>query len=656
MRFAWLPLLLATLPAWPATAWGASADAAMPALPSALREAEQGRLDTGTLGRFARHPLHPWLAASNQRARLQGANAATVSDLLQQLGEQPAADWLRQAWLRELARRKDWPNFLATMRAPQDIEQRCHVQVAHLQAGTSNAKWAAETRALWLTGRSLPGACDTAFAALEARGGIDAATRWQRIELAADAGETGLMRFLAGKLPARDAALARDYADFIDAPHARAQQWPRDARSRQVATVGLQRLAKRDPDAAEAQLPSLASALGLDAAQQGRVRYELALWTVASYAPGASKRLAAVPSAAYDDRLHEWRLRDALNQRDTAAAVQIIAAMPDNMRRDARWQYFEARLREQRGEAEAAQPLFAAAATQANFHGFLAADRLQQPYTLCPLEPPADPQLHARIAALPGLQRALALFAVDRRGHALREWNALLPTLTPEERLVAIELAQQAHWYDRAIFSLGDRPEDLRQYRLRFPLHHADTLTREAQRHALDPAWVAALTRAESAFMPEARSHANARGLMQLLPGTAQLTARRIGTQWNGAASLYQPRVNLQLGTAHLRFELDKHQGLPHLAMAAYNAGPTPVARWQQERGDLERDYFIETINYRETRDYVARVSAFSVIYDWRLHGAAVPLSDRLGGIDPRRATRRAFHCPSPDAIASIQP
>lgn len=622
----------------------------------ALRDAEQGRLQKSQLLALQAHPLRPWLEAMQQRAHLAAANRANVEALLQGLGDQPAATWLREAWLAELARRQDWPGLLASYPGNGSAELRCAALTARLRLGRTDADWDREARELWRQGRSLPGACDPVFAALEARGQLDAALRWERIELAAREGQSGLMRFLAGKLPAPQAALARDYADFIDAPHARTAGWPRDPRSRLIATEGLLRLARRSPDAAEAQLRALAGPLGLDTGERGRVLYEIALWTVASYLPQAAERLAAVPAEAYDERLHEWRVREALNRRAPADALRALQALPAAMQMDARWQYFQARMHEQLGAPEAATPLLAAAARQPSFHGFLAADRLQQPYVLCPLEPPADPALRARVAALPGLRRALALFAAHRRGLALREWNALLPTLSDAERYLAIELAQQAHWYDRAVFSIGNRPEDLRQYRLRFPLHHADTLKREAQRHDLDPAWVAALTRAESAFMPEARSPADARGLMQLLPSTAQMTARRLRQPWEGAGSLYRPNVNLALGTAHLRFELDKHDGLPWLAMAAYNAGPAPVARWRQARADLDPDLFIETINYRETRDYVARVSAFSVIYDWRLHGQAMPLTERLAGADPRRAQRRPFHCPSPAPLALHSP
>ena len=93
---------------------------------------------------------------------------------------------------------------------------------------------------------------------------------------------------------------------------------------------------------------------------------------------------------------------------------------------------------------------------------------------------------------------------------------------------------------------------------------------------------------------------------------------------------------------------LDHFSGFPYLAIAAYNAGPAPVERWMAQRPGLDPDFFIDTMPYKETREYVARVLAFSVVYDWRLNGNAAPLNDRLLGHlvnDPHQ--RRGFICPT---------
>src|SRR5690606_21592926 len=172
--------------------------------------------------------------------------------------------------------------------------------------------WNSEAQALWRNGESLPDACDPVFAALDRRGGLDAALRWERFDLAVEAGQAGVMRAVARGLRDSARTLAEDYAAFVQAPHSRAAQWPRDARSRKVAVAGLSKLARNDPDAAERQLAQLAPVLGLDQGERGKVLYQIALWTVASYLPDSARRLEAVPASAYDERLHEWRVREAM--------------------------------------------------------------------------------------------------------------------------------------------------------------------------------------------------------------------------------------------------------------------------------------------------------------------------------------------------------
>lgn len=618
-----------------------------PAILEAFRLAEQGQFDLAAAARVQDHPLLPWVEATQLRHRLGSVPRREIRAALQRMDGQPAGEWLRSAWLNHLAAKAQWTDFLADYRPQDSLEMRCAHLAARLATGRTDAQWIADGKALWLHAQSLPDRCDAPFASLQALGHINAELRWERIELALLAGQTGLARYLARELPADDAARVRDYADFIDAPQDRAADWPRTARSAAVAVAGLSRLARKSPDEAEARLAALAAPLGLDEAARGQVLYQVALWTVASYLPGAKARLARVPASAYDERLHEWRVREALNRRDDADALAALEAMPPAQRSDPRWQYFEARVRERLGQAGAARALYAKAAATATFHGFLAADRLGQPYALCPLEPSDDAALRARVAGQPGLVRALELHTLDRRLPALREWAALLRTLDDQERKVAIEFARDAHWYDRAVFTIGTEPDDLRYYSLRFPLHHESVVRREARRQGVDPAWVAAQTRAESAWMPRARSHANARGLMQLLPRTAQRTARRLGQAWSGAASLYHPETNLVLGIAHLRHELDEHGGIAYQAIAAYNAGPAPVMRWNRDRPDFDPDLWIETVTYKETREYVARVLAFSVIYDWRLDGTAVPVTERMLGRTVPKAARRPFRCPT---------
>jgi soluble lytic murein transglycosylase len=139
----------------------------------------------------------------------------------------------------------------------------------------------------------------------------------------------------------------------------------------------------------------------------------------------------------------------------------------------------------------------------------------------------------------------------------------------------------------------------------------------EATAARLDPALVAALIRQESRWNPRATSAAGARGLMQVMPAVGSAVARSLGIVAWDPVLLYQPEVNLAIGTRHLRAFLSEYgvgpsgaaaapgwSGLAR-ALAAYNAGQSRVARWSVRLGVEDPELFIERIPFPETRDYV---------------------------------------------------
>lgn len=143
-----------------------------------------------------------------------------------------------------------------------------------------------------------------------------------------------------------------------------------------------------------------------------------------------------------------------------------------------------------------------------------------------------------------------------------------------------------------------------------------------------EPAYINAITRQESNFDTEAVSGANARGLMQLLPSTATLVARRLGVPFQPVQLTASPEVNMRLGAGYLEQMLDRYGGALPLAAAAYNAGPGRVDQWlgtygDPRGGDVDMIDWIEQIPFTETRNYVQRVIENVVVYRARDPNAA---------------------------------
>ncbi len=342
-----------------------------------------------------------------------------------------------------------------------------------------------------------------------------------------------------------------------------------------------------------------------------------------------SRNSTPFPPNAQDDSSREWHVRAALATQDWKATLAALQDMSETQKADARWKYLRARTLVKLGREHDAEPIFASIAQEANFHGFLAADWINQPYSICSstFTATADEEKSVRNDA--SLQRAFEFFALARLSEARHEWDFAFAKLTPSERRVAAETATQLGWYDRAVYSLN-QGDDLHLYDLRFPLARRDQIERDAHAVGIDPSWAYAIIRAESAWTADAHSGADAYGLMQLLPGTAKQLAKAEKIDFTGASNLFDPDLNIRLGTRYLSNMAMRYDGSAWLASAAYNAGVDPVGRWVNARDGLEPDFFIETIPYKETREYVARVLAFSVIYDWRMHGTAQSLASKM--------------------------
>jgi soluble lytic murein transglycosylase len=159
-----------------------------------------------------------------------------------------------------------------------------------------------------------------------------------------------------------------------------------------------------------------------------------------------------------------------------------------------------------------------------------------------------------------------------------------------------------------SFFSLPmDKVPDV-YWHLLFPQPYWGDLVSDSQRNGVDPYLVASLIRQESEFNAGAVSHANAYGLMQLLPSVGKSMAKKQGMKGFNATHLLNPSTNLQLGTANLKLVLDRFGGQVEYALAAYNAGDVPVRQWMSVGDYKDIPEFVESIPYTETRDYVQAI------------------------------------------------
>jgi soluble lytic murein transglycosylase len=155
---------------------------------------------------------------------------------------------------------------------------------------------------------------------------------------------------------------------------------------------------------------------------------------------------------------------------------------------------------------------------------------------------------------------------------------------------------------------------------LRFPLSFEELFEKNSKINQIPKHLLIALARQESAFHVEATSPVGAKGLMQLMPRTAKQVASKNNIIFDTDDGLYDPKINIALGSLYFGKMLKRFDGNRILAIASYNAGPTRVRRWEkQTKGEIPFDAWIESIPFNETRNYVQNVLAFAVIYAKKL-------------------------------------
>ncbi len=564
--------------------------------------------------------IHDYLVAARLRRDLKvsasDALDARINDFLQAHGSEPVTRALRHEWLASLARRERWDGFL-----PRSVEVTDPVLVCERLRGllatgqTSGLGSAALAR--WSLPQEPPAACGEVFAWLREQHLITPALAEARVRAALGADNPRLALEFAAELPAAEAAPLRQWAEWLESPEASLRAFVRNPEANvepEVLIAAFTRLARTKSEAAAALLPMLLERPAITSALALRLRRAAALGAAYDHDPGALTAFANLALEPKDELAQEWRVRAALWAGDFSQARSWIEAMSPTLAGTPRWKYWRARALAATGDAAAADALYTEVAGLRDYYGYLAADRVHRPYQLNERPTPADLVVERALAAQPGMLRAHALFDCDEPDEAAAEWAEVVGRLDTATKVQAARLASAWGWYYQAIATLG-LAGDLDDVHLRYPRPFSAAVAAASEFAKVPGDWLLAVMRQESLFRVDAVSRANARGLMQMLPSTAEAVARRwhLPPPPNGRV---EPEVAIRLGAAYLRELLDHYGDDLPLALAAYNAGVAAVARWQPPK-PLDADVWLENIPYNETRSYVEHALENIVAFAW---------------------------------------
>jgi soluble lytic murein transglycosylase len=587
-------------------------------------------------GQLQDYPLYPYLQFQELRTRLKSADPGEIKAFIERHEGDPLGWRMRQTWLYTLAKQRDWPQFLAAWRDQQPVKLQCYKLQAQIKTGQT-AGLVEHALELWMVGKSQDKACDPVFSYLEDNNKITRDLLWQRIRLAMNSGNTGLARYLAKRLPERDAA----WVTLWRAAHAKpartlaAAELAKDTpEAREIILYSIRRIARTDSEQAHKKWAELQPRYSFTPAEAAQLEKKIAMSANWQKLPQAHEWLVAVPESAVDTSVREWRVRTAVANRDWNAVLQHTSELLDSENNREEWQYWQAVALQQTGQQTQAENNFAVLATQRDYHGFLAADTLKWPYQMGNKPIEYDLAALEQISRQPGLVRAHELFRAAMFKDARREWAAATRNFASNELKLAAVLADRWGWHDRAILTVASA-KDYSDLKLRFPLDYEDDIKQVASSKQLAPAHVYAVIRQESAFNKDAKSPAGAMGLMQLMPKTGLATATKFNIPLGNTRLLYQPDKNITIGAAYLKQVMDQYDKNIVLASAAYNAGPHRVDRWLPDGVEQAADSWVALIPYRETRKYVQRILAYMAIYDWRMGQPETPLKQHMPVVKP---------------------
>jgi soluble lytic murein transglycosylase len=586
-----------------------------------------------------RYLLWPDLRAAYLRATLKRADGQAVKAFLDQYGTLKPARELRYRYALDLARRGMLDGYFDIYQAYYqglEIEKLdCLALQAELAAGREQ-RVAYRAKELWLVGKSQVEECDLVFEHLVDVNALATRDYLLRFDLAVTAREFSLARWLGKSIDESHVEQANAWLEAHRDPERFLVDYSKRANTNAAHrqfVYAVEQLTFADPQRALELWIAVRPRFGFSEEQKLRTARHIALWTARDSLPDAYALLVDLPQAAQNNEVMRWRARTSLREQAWPQLLKDIQAMTADEYSNEEWRYWRAMALQQEGQVLAAKADLQSLAIERSYYGFLAADKLNLPYSLQHTGLNVDEDKIAEMASRNDLLRARELYLVGLDGRGRSEWDAAVAWFTPAEKAQAAVLADRWGWHSRAISTAASVGE-FDDLSLRYPMPFAKDFEQHSSSAQISTPWAYGIARSESLFMRDIRSSAGAIGLMQLMPATGRTVANEINLPYFGLDTLTNPQSNIRLGTMYLGEMARRYGGNRVLATAAYNAGPHRVDRWIPEQGSIDARIWIENIPFNETRNYVRRVLVAETIFYWRMTGQMRRLSEGLPRVE----------------------
>ncbi|MEJ2765526.1 murein transglycosylase [Photobacterium sp. MCCC 1A19761] len=572
------------------------------------------------------YPLVPYLDYRDFSRELSEKTPAEVEAFMAKYQSLPFSTSIKTRYLEKLAEDERWQNFIEIQPMPPRGEVlRCHYYYAQSKLGNAEMAWQGAA-SLWLTGKSLSDACDPLLNKWQAAGRRTNTLILDRMLLVFEEGGRSRLNYLNRQLSGKGKTRGSDVLALFDDPEKVAEFAKRSRVTpfhQNLTLLAYKRLVRKDVREAVAQYERAMTGQRFGKHKRQQMADYTAGWLFSTDDDDLIRWRDDKLKTSKSTRLLERRIRLAIRDADWEAVAQWLERLPAAARSTPRWTFWRARLMAQNGDQQGAAEVYRSILGQRDFYSAAAATVLGKPI-LYPIKSPAKPRGLIKQYGQT-LSRIKELIAMEKEFAARREWDYLLDGMDSEQVLMLATYAAANKWHHLAVqATISGQLWDYIE--LRFPVAHKWWFDFFSKKRELPATTMMALARQESALNVDAVSPVGARGLMQLMPATAEETARKLGRSYEGKGSLLDPGVNIRLGSGYLKMMLEQYDNNRIFAFAAYNAGPGRVKRWRAETdGELDVYAFIEAIPFNETRGYVQNILMFEVYYG-DLIGKKTPL------------------------------
>ncbi|RKS85864.1 soluble lytic murein transglycosylase [Orbus hercynius] len=589
-----------------------------------LSDSDQKKL----LDSLQSYPLYPYAKYQYLQAHLDTLTSDQINQFIAENQNFPLSTTLMQNYLQALTIRQDW-NSITQLNIDNSIASQCRYQYALFQQGKKTLALE-PIKEIWLSASDLPAACDPIFAEWSKTSDKTANTVLTRIDLTLKRNNVKLARHLTDQLPDNYKTLKKNLIALYNSP----KTLPDFARnispspfSQKVVMQSFARFASIDTDKAKSLIPTLVKQQKLSKDDENAM-----FRTIASnyfQDSATDEQIKWRDQFIAQDRstsLVERRIRQALRKNDINDLAYWLNLLNQQDKQKDEWQYWQAIVLLNNKQEQEANTIFNTLIEGRGFYAIYSAQKLNKPYhfdlNYPVMKGEASKQkeltiLRDKYKNDPVMKRIDELHFWQMRAEAAKEWRNYLYN-TPHNKQYA-ELARYSHsmgWGEHSIqATIAGKLWD--NWVERFPIVYQDLFNESLTEKTIPLSFALSIARQESALDATVQSPAGARGLMQLMPGTAKDSAKKItNLDYTSAEQLYDPKTNIQLGTYYLNYVYQLFNNNRILASAAYNAGPNRVNRWLKDTsGKLDAIAFIESIPFTETRNYVKSVLVYDYIY-----------------------------------------